>query len=187
MALKEQQKKMIVGLFVAGIMIMSTFAFVLNYAVEGPSKIQYGDYEFRQTKQGYTTEIDGKKHTFFALPSDVDTLPISEQAEQLLNADMFTVIYDPNTNHSTAMAEVQFMLEQNLPGIDRALTNNTGTALPQKSCEDGMDVKPVILLQHAEESKITTEGNCIKAEFMDEYDLLREEELIRYYILGVLP
>ena len=186
MALKDNQKKMLMGGAVAFIMIMSTFAIVLNYATEPPSTIQYLDYKFKQTRQGYVTEIDGEEQSFFALPSDVDMIPISETAKSLLTADKYIVAYDPQSEYAEQMAEAQFMLEQNLKGIERALTNSTGTAVPQKNCEDGTSQKPVIIFQQANETRIESDGACIQAQYVDDYDLFREEELLRYKILGVI-
>lgn len=188
--LSEQQKKMLVGGFIAFIMVFSIFGFVANYAfMEASNTYEYLDYTFKATQTGdYTTTIDDTEYSFFILPSEVDSYEIGEGAKSLLEAESFAVTYNPASEYPELLAEAQYIMEQELPGtkIQRGLTDNNGTALPQITCEDGTSEKPVIYFMQANETQIAHDGACVQVHFLDQYDLLRQEELIRYIILGVI-
>jgi len=186
--LSEQQKKMLVGGFIAFIMVFSIFGFVLNYSVTNTANTyEYLDHTFKATQDGYTTTIDDIEYTFYLLPSDVDSYAISEAAKSLLGANAYAVTYDPKAEYPELLAEAQYIFEQGLNvKITRGLTDNNGTALPNITCADGTSDMPVIYFTQANETQITHDGACIKAQFLDQYDLLRQEELLRYLILGVI-
>jgi len=189
MAWSEQKKRAVVGGFIAFIMIFSIFGIVMNYTVTGGNeKYQYGDYEFKIKDGAYVTEINGKEHAFIALPTDVDFYNISSEVKAMLKKPVLTVTYAPASTLAEAMAEAQFLLEQLHPEIiiQRALTDNNGTSLPQASCADATDANPVIEFRESDQTLIEAKNNCIIVHAVDESDTLRQEELLRYIILGVI-
>lgn len=182
--LSEKQRKAIVGGFIVFIMIFSVFGFVMNYAFSPSEEHQYGNYTFKQTNQGFVTKINGRDYVFFLLPQDVTDYPV-EGDLSIFDNEVISVTYDPKSNYAERMAEAQYLLEQGTDRIiERGLTDATGTMLKNVTCENTQN--PVILMEEANETLTIIEGNCIKIKFVDEYDLIGQEERIRYEILGIL-
>lgn len=184
-------RKKIAGIVIAGIMILSILGVVLdrNAPSSQAKQAPYGDYKFKPTQQGYTTKINGRDYIFFNFPGDIEYYLVSDEVTQLISAPVYTVTYDPNSNISQNLAEAQYYMELQLAdvkSIDRALTNSTDTALPQKTCADATTAQPVILLQQGKESTITAKNSCIIVQAMDPYDLYRQTERIIYTALGVM-
>jgi hypothetical protein len=191
MAWSEKQKKAVVGGFIVFIMVFSIFGIVMNYTMNDTQQrdYEYYNFTFKTTNEGLSTEIDGKEYTFLILPTDVDFYEVPDQAKQLLKQPMFTVTYDPASYLAEAMAEAQFILEQQLMPekvIQRALTNNSGTQMLQANCANATKGEPVIEFRESEETLIEVKDNCLILNAVDQYDIIRQEELIRYVILGVI-
>ncbi len=183
-------KKMWIGLFIAFIMVFSIFGFIIDFAIQPTTqKMEYGEYTFTSTKQGYRTKVNGNEMLFLFFPGDLEYYTLTDETKQLLQAPVYTVTYDPNSTIAPNLAEAQYYLEQqlqNIKYIERALTNNTDTTLPQKTCTDATTAQPVIELLEANVTTIVTEGTCIKVKSSDPYDLYRQTERIIYHILGVM-
>ena len=182
-------KKVVIGLIIAFIMVSSIFGFVADYASRSVSKIKYGDFKFKIVNQQYITKINGKEHTFVFFPRDLEYMTISEDVKKLLAAPVLTVTYDPKSSLAEKEAEAQYYFETQLDGekvIERALTNNEGTELPQKSCADATPSQPVIELRKGDAFGIKAEGNCIMVMSADALELYQETERIIYMVLGVM-
>jgi len=191
MAWSEKQKRGVVGGFIVFIMIFSVFGIVMNYTMNDSSKqeYEYGDFTFKVTNEGLVTAIDGKEQVFLILPSDVDFYDVPKEAKELLKQPMFTVTYDPKSYLAEAMAEAQFVLEQQLTPekvIQRALINNSGTTIMQASCANATKGEPVIEFKESDETLIEVKDNCLILNAIDQSDIIRQEELIRYIITGVI-
>jgi len=183
-------KKKIAGLVIAAIMVLSILGVVVDFGTQPKAqKMPYGDYKFTPTQQGYTTKIDGKEFIFFYFPGDIEYYAVPESVKQLLQAPVYTITYDPNSNITQNLAEAQYYLEFQLADIkiiERGLTNNANTTLPQKTCADATAAQPVILLRQGDESTITAQDSCIILQALDKYDIYREAERIVYQLLGVM-
>ncbi len=181
-------KKMWMGIFIAFIMVFSIFGFVVDFAIQPSQKLKYGDYKFRVVDQRYITKIDGKEHVFVFFPLDLEYILLTDDVKHLLTAQALTVTYDPQSNLSQNFGEAQYYLELQLQNkaIERAVTNNQGLDLPQKSCADATGHQPVIELRAGEISRISVEGNCIVLTSLDAYDAYQQVERIIYTTLGVM-
>ena len=177
-----------IGLFIAFIMVFSIFGFIIDFAIQPTTqKMEYGDYTFTQTQQGYRAKVNGNEMLFLFFPGDLEYYTITDDTKQLLKAPVYTATYDPNSTIAPNLAEAQYYLEQQLQDIkyiERALTNST--TLPQKTCADATTAQPVIELLQANVTTIITENNCIKVKAIDPYDLYRQTERIIYEILGII-
>ena len=184
-------KKMVIGLIIAFIMISSIFGFVVDFAISpGAQKLKYNDFKFRVVNQQYFTKINGQEHAFIFFPGDLEYLQISPEVKTLLDKPVLTITYDPNSKIADNLGEAQYYFEAQLSdakAIERAVTNNEGIDLPQKSCADATDIGPVIELAQSNQSGIFAENNCIKILALDPFDLYQQTERVIYSILGVMP
>ena len=181
-------KKVWIGLFFAFIMIFSIFGIVIDSFVP-TRKLQYNDYEFKVKDQQVFTKINGIEHGFLYYPGDLEYIEMPEEAKLILEMPVITVTYDPQSYAAQNLAEAQYYFEvqlENIKVVERALTNNTGTTLPQKTCTDATAAQPVIELTMGNESSITIKNNCVKLEAADAYDIYRLTERFIYMLLGVM-
>ena len=176
------------GLFIAFIMVFSIFGFVVDFALQPSQKLKYGDYKFRVVDQRYITKIDGQEHVFAFFPLDLEYIQLTDDVKRLLAAPVLTITYNPESNLSQNFGEAQYYFELQLQNkaVERAVTNNQGLDLPQKSCADATEQQPVIELQTGVASKISAEGNCIVITSLDAYDVYQQVERIIYITLGVM-
>lgn len=183
-------KKMLMGLFIAFIMVFSIFGFVIDFAVRpSVSKAEYGDFKFKIVGEQYITKINGKEHVFVFFPGDLEFIQVSDEVRKLLESPVLAVTYNPNSSIAQNLGEAQYYFElqlQDVKAIERALTNNEGTQLSQKSCGDASEAEPVILLQKADESGIVAKDSCIILSAVDPFDLYQQTERIIYTVLGVM-
>jgi hypothetical protein len=183
--------KKLIGLGIIGIMILSTLALVVvDYASNsGGGALKYNGYKFTLADQQYRAKINGVQRSFIFFPGDIEYVQIPDDVKALLAKPVLTVTYDPNSTLSANMGEAQYYFEVQLADskiIERAVTNNEGIELPQKSCADATEAQPVIELVESNQSIIKAEGNCIKVQALDAFDLYQETERIVYTILGVM-
>jgi hypothetical protein len=183
-------KKVVMGLFIAFIMIFSIFGFVVDFAAR-PSvqKVKYGDYKFRIVNQQYITEINGQERVFAVFPGDIEYISMPDDVRQLLSKPVLTVSYDPKSGIAENLGEAQYYFElqlQDVKVIERALTDNEGTELPQRTCADATESQPVIEMSQGDDSSIKAEGYCIKMVARDAFDLYQQTERIIYLLLGVM-
>lgn len=184
------ERKTIIGLIVVFLMVSSIFGFVVDFAVK-PSvqKLEYGDFKFRLVNQQYLASIGGEERTFVFFPGDLEFIQVSDDAKALLGKPVLTIAYDSNSDIAENFGEAQYYFEVQLNGektIERALTNNDGGSLPQRSCADATSEQPVIELNKGDTSEIRAEGNCVIVTSLDSYDLYQQTERLIYVMLGVM-
>ncbi len=186
---KRINQKAVIGIFIAAIMVLSIFGMMLDYAIKPDQKIKYKEYTFKQKQGKWTAEIKDKEYKFYFTPQDLEHLNITQQAKQLLKTkDVYTITYDPDNRDVETIAQAIYELEQQItkPIIETALTNNTGTALLQKTCKDATPQQPVIYYKEGDEQKIETQKNCIIINSIDSRDIIMQTDLIKYLMLGVM-
>ncbi|VVB81075.1 Uncharacterised protein [uncultured archaeon] len=181
-------KKVWIGMFFAFIMIFSVFGIVMD-SFRPATNLEYKDYKFKVSQNQFFTTIDGAEHGFLFFPADLEYITIPEDAKVILDVPVITVTYDPQSTMAQSLAEAQYYFEaqlQNKKVVERALTNNTDTTLPQKTCADATPAQPVIELALANESSITITKNCITLGAVDDTDIYKETERFIYFLLGVM-
>ena len=177
---------MLVGLFIAFIMVFSIFGFVIDYAVQ-PGSAKYGAFKFKVVNERYVTKINGNEYRFLFFPRDLEYINVSDDVKQLFSKHTLIVTYDSNSELAENFGEAQYYFETQLNGvkvIERALTGE-GT-LPKKSCADATAEQPVIELRKGEESSISAENNCIIVSVLDAYSIYQQTERLVYSGLGVM-
>lgn len=186
--MSEQHKKMLVGGIIAFLMIASVLAVTLDQVSSGKG-LTYNGVKFTLGTNQFFAKINGKDYSFLVYPADLEYLQVSDKIKELLTAQVITVTYDPQSPSAEGLATAQYYMEEQLKDIrviDRAVLNNTGLALAQKSCAEATSSQPVIELSITNNSSITADGNCVKLSAFDMPDLLRMTERINYQILGVM-
>jgi hypothetical protein len=180
-------KKVWIGMFIAFIMIFSVFGIVID-SIRPASKIKYNEHTFVAKENQFFTTINGAEHGFLFFPADLEYITIPEEAKPILEMPVITVTYDPQSSIAQNLAEAQYYFEVQLQNkvVERALTNNTDTTLPQKTCADATPAQPIIELQLANESSITITNNCIVLGAVDAPDVYKETERFIYFLLGVM-
>ena len=182
------EKKVWIGLFIAFVMIFSAFGMVLD-SIRPSQKLEYNDFNFKYKDNQFFTRINGVEHGFLYFPGDLEYINVSESMKSLLSAPVVTVTYDPQSVIAEDLGTAQYYFEVQLQGVkvvERALTNNTGTALPQKSCVDATYASPVVELRLSDESSVVLDNKCLILNAVDARDLFHETERIVYSVLGVM-
>jgi len=182
--------KKIIGLGIIGVMIFSTLGLVIvDYASNsGGGTLKYNGYKFTLAEQQYRAKVNGQQKTFLFFPRDLEYIQIPDNVKSLLEKPVLTITYDSNSTLAENLGEAQYYVEVqigNAKSIERAVTNADGN-LPQKSCTDATDAQPVIELSQSNQSGITADGNCIKIQAVDAFDLYQQTERVVYTILGVM-
>lgn len=188
--MREETKKRIVAGFFAFLMVASVIGFAASFVGTSQSaKAKYNGYTFYPKQGFWEAKIDGEKRQFLFFPKDLESITLDEGVRQTLQAPGFTVTYNPNSTMASALAEAQYYIETQASNkiITRALTNSTGTKLPEARCTDGTPNRPVIELRESNTSAIRKENNCIIIESQDDYDLAQSVERITYHLLKIIP
>ena len=170
-------------------MILSIFGMMMDYALSPNKKITYGEYKFKVKQNTWVTEINDKEYNFYYAPQELQNLSITEQAKEILKTrDVYTITYDPDNRDVETIGKSLYELEQQItkPILEIALTNNTGTTLPQKTCKNATPQQPVIYYKENDEEKIETEGNCVIISSIDSRDIIMQKDMIKYIMLGVM-
>jgi len=183
-------KKVVMSVFIAAIMILSTIGFVANYQTS--ESLKYNGHKFYKTQKGLMTRMDGKALYFNYFPKSLEDINVTEGISSILNnKESVSFTYNPNATHADAIAEMYFYLEQAFTGMKNAyvlqgLTNSTGYTLPEINCKDATEFVPVLIFEQSNETRITTENNCVKAYFATRTDVSRLGDRIVYSITGIM-
>ena len=185
------QQKHVFGIFVAAIMVFSTFAFVLDFATSNDTSLTYNNYEFIQTQQGYQTEINDKPILFSHHPLQTTYLNMSPAARELLaNKTIIGITYNPVDPFASPLAENQYYFEQTLLILDativRGITHQPTLALPQLTCLNATPQFPVIELRVTNTTTIYAQGSCIIAEAIYPRELPAITTRLIYTIVGIM-
>jgi len=184
-------KKTIMGLFIAAIMILSVMGFALTFS-EPVERLEYNDYKFVRTSQGLRTTINDIHVYFVYFARDVADIPFDEGAKVALDgARVIWFAYDPNDIEASAIADALYRMEDVLGTasdqyVQRALLDNTGYALPQVSCINATAAVPVLILQSGNETKIEHKNGCITATADRAQAVYQVSDRILYQALGVM-
>jgi len=182
-------RKQTFSILVLVLFIASAFGVAFDYLSPGSRGLKYNGHTFHQADQQYAVTVSDKELRFYYYPADLEYLTLDPQVTTLLDPPIYIITYDPQNEEAEAFAQLQFEFEQylqNTKAISRALTNNTGTDLPQKTCADALPTQPVILLQQSNQSSITAQNNCIIINSTNPADLLSQGERIIYKLLGIM-
>lgn len=183
-------KKTVMSVFIAVIMIVSVIGFSLTFATPA-QKLTYNDFTFLQTAQGWQTKINTMRVIFSNYPAQLEYIPFDEGAKTALDARALWFSYDPNDLNAPAIADIFFYMEEVLATVSdiyvqRGLVNNTEYVLPEATCMNATVTVPVLLFRSGNETAITHEQGCIIATAESDQELYRLGDRLLYQALGVM-
>ncbi|RJQ20319.1 hypothetical protein C4580_03965 [Candidatus Woesearchaeota archaeon] len=184
------QSKTFLGLFIAFLMVASIFGVTIDYFAQDTQSANYNGHKITFRQGLYHLALPDKTYTLNFHPQDLEYIELTPEIRTLLDGPILTVTYDPSSGFAEAGANAQYYLESQLEGkkaIVRAVTNNTGTTLPQKTCADATPSEPILFLTSSDASGFTLENNCITVTAIDPSDLFSQTERVIYHLLGVIP
>ena len=179
-------KKMFAGGVIAFLMIVSVFAFSLDFIDNSNAKLDYNGFTFRPTPEGFVSSMNGIERVFLFFPGDLEFIEINSS---ILEKESIIVSYDPDSDLREALATAQYYIEEQLKdvkAVGRALTKESDTGLSKRDCSDASGESSVIVLLSGDNSSISSSDNCITVKVIDAYDALQYSERIVYSALGVM-
>lgn len=188
---RERRKKLIIGVFIAGIMILSTFGFVLNYATESGHTEKVKGIKFQENGRQVVAVIQGKTLGFSYFPSQVEHIPVDAQVVRTLTTTpTFYITSDPGDPFAKDIDNVAFFMSTVLPEVKDVyptpgFTNATGFERPEVGCANATADVPVLYLHYGKTTGINMTGACIDASAASSYDIYRLNDKLMYLMLGV--
>ena len=190
---KNNKKVWLIGIFMAVIMVTSIIGFMMG---ENQDQTRtYKGIKFYATNTGWQAKINGKTTEFLTLPEEVESINLSKDIINQLNAtEMLQITFDPNTEYAQEKALAQYQLQKTL---NEALNIYTITGLTQKpenttysgsiiTCQNATQYIPAIMLQYGEETQITEINNCIILQAQSNYDMYALKDRLVYGLLGLI-
>ncbi len=184
-------KKTLMSIFIAFIMIVSVIGFSLTFA-EPPEQLEYNGYKFVRTNQGLRTEIKDTNIFFYYFPRDIENIKVNEGAKTALQeARVIWTTYDPADLNAKEISDALYYIEDALNTVSdtyvqRGLLNSTGYVLPEITCKNATTTVPVITIMTSNETKISHENGCVTATAETAQDIYRIGDRILYQLLGVM-
>jgi hypothetical protein len=188
----DERKKLIMGLVLVFFMISSVFGVLFfGFNTGGGEARDYGEYTFKPNQNQWQVKIDGEKKLFYYHPLDIQHIEVPDDVESsLLNAKMMYFTSDVNSEAKGAIASSIFILSQTLNGRSifpvTAFTTENSFNVPIITCENSTSSIPVVLMQPANSTTISREGNCIIIEGSDVYSFEQITERLLYMYYGVI-
>ncbi|MBI2129480.1 hypothetical protein HYU07_04525 [Candidatus Woesearchaeota archaeon] len=184
-------KQVLVTLFLAFIMVFSTFAVIFD-RYTNVVKLKYNGYSFSQNGNLFATKINGKNVYFDNFPKNVEDINLSNDAvNKVLNTKMLYITYDISQDTRKIMGKAQYDLQnalwQNLKIYAAAsLMNESEYKLPVVSCRNATATVPVIELSYSNETGVDLEGNCISIHSTNEEGLIRLKDRVLFGLFGII-
>lgn len=184
---RKTNPKLLVGFFVAFLMVTSIFGFIMG---ESGSDYSYGDFKFVRSDFGYSTKIDGQDILFFNLPEAVEQVEVSQEVvDKLKDSFVFTVTYDPDSDMAETLAAVQFNFQQSFQDkfVQIGLTDNTDyPSIMQADCTNATSKVPVVLFKTSNTTSIELNDDCIVVNSDTAVGFQRLHDRLLYGVLGIL-
>lgn len=190
---KIKQPKVLVSLFLAGIMIFSILGFMMSYQMEDrTTESEYNGYKFTQFYDGMQVEINEQKFKLNYFPEQLERYNLSEETKVTLqNAPVFSITYDSKSEYKEYFAEQQFNLDGKLLKLDKyvipgVIDNTDYEHIPQITCSNATAALPVILFQEDITTNITFNNNCIIINIGNVNEAYQVGDLLFYQIAGIM-
>jgi len=194
---RQRRNKIILSVFIALIMILSTFGFVLDYAGDGGAQqsenaqSDYGPLTFKLNGQAVVTKVNGQTLQFGFFPSQLNDINVSAGVREALHQPAFYITSDPSDPYAPAIDELALRYSEMIPVLTQgypllAFTNATGYSRPSISCANASATSPVLYFKYGNDTAIRYEGDCIIAEARTPTDVLALADRLIYIMMGVV-
>lgn len=179
---RETRKKLIIGIILVGVMILSTagFAFLNNPSTDSTLITEnYNGYEFFLNNNGlWQTQIQGQPFQFQFSPNETSTVDLQGIDFSFYSGKPLYFI----SENPEASDEIVSNIGRFLPRAQNACLQgqNCTEDLPEKNCT----LDNIIIIKESNESSLIREDNCIFIQ--GPYaDLVKWSDAFLYKILGV--
>jgi hypothetical protein len=185
--------KVLVSLFLAGIMVFSILGFMMSYQMEDNTiEREYNGHKFTQLYDGIQTEINDQKISLNYFPEQLESINISSAVKVVLaSSEVIAITYDGDSEYKEFFAEQQFELNNKLEKIDKyvmpGIIDNTDVEqITQLDCSNATSSVPVILFQEGLSTNITFNNNCVIVNIGNINDAYRVGDLLFYHMAGIM-
>lgn len=157
------EKKVIMPIFLASIMILSVLGFAFTSG-DGQGSVKFNGYKFSKTNQGWLTYRDNQQ---ILIASDPRTLDLSNTPKITLNdlnsANKIYLTTNPEENLQQYLAYFSFNILPKLKNkIPACIKDVEGCEeLPLKTCEDATISNKIIQIEFSETQETTYQNNCL--------------------------
>ncbi|HLP79838.1 MAG TPA: hypothetical protein VK158_04345 [Acidobacteriota bacterium] len=206
---EKSRKRMtlLFSLLMVFILVGSSLAYVVLYyggGLSGANSIEEYGYSFSQISADgmnyWQTKIDDQKHNFIALPSQVETVTLTDSAkfsiDRLAAAPFIAVSFMPSVEYKPFMDYALFQLyadgqEQTNKAFYFGVKEPSADypTLNQFSCDNqsalNVSGAPTIELFISNETRVDANGHCVQITGFSGADLLYALERFRYEYYGV--
>ncbi|MEA3514700.1 MAG: hypothetical protein U9R34_04445 [Nanoarchaeota archaeon] len=192
--MRRREKSNRYGKFIAILVGLVMIGSIAGYVVldsGSKTELEYNGYEFRQDKNGFSTEIEEKVIAFNFHPTEVEHISFeSDEISMLREAEVIMITSDPENPLQSAVSFLEFELESKLLLFKRVVahgfTEENENNLQVITCDDAGEKSLVIYLTKGNSTSVNTQGNCIIIIAKNEYDLVKVKDALLYRILGVI-
>ena len=157
-------KKLILPLFLAGIMIFSVIGFALTYSQDDSSKVEYNGHKFQQIDQGWVTYVEDQPILISQNPQYLSSVDLPEVSLALLNsANKIYFTFNPTENLQNSLAYFDINVRPRIKSFVISCIEDSEPCanLPLKTCEDAELYEKIIQVNLANESSIAYKNNCL--------------------------
>lgn len=184
-------KKTIVSLFIAMLMILSVAGFLLSETDSGQTLFYKEKHKFIKLQQGYRTKIDGKDFIFNYYPSQLEDINAPQFLPVAFNGvKVVSITYEPRSQIKEIMAELQYFDEGFFNQFDifvqRGVTEKTEESLDVLDCTNATQEVPLIRFTEGNETKIEQKERCIILQAQTSNEMVRAHERFLYSYLKVM-
>ena len=195
---KDKSKKkmqMVMGLFIACVMIFSVFGIIVSYSDSSGKALKYNDIVFNSIQGGFRAKINGDVMTFSSFPGDLENIELpSGLSSRLVSTKMFYLTYDPDIVLAADIAAVQYLMQEeyfnylgSYPVI--SLTKESEYDVPVINCINATFEVPVIIFLESEETSFDSDidnPECIIFKSNSFSGFLALKDRLLFSALGVM-
>jgi len=188
---RDEKKKKVIVLFLAGIMIISVFSIIFIGVGPSQGSVTENSAKFIKKGEAWSTQIDKREALFTYLPSDVEHITLSSRIlNTLKNTIEIDTTYDPNSTYNQSYALAQYQMGITLQNFNifvrSGITGNISDRISIITCNDSTPIVPVIYFKDSNETRISLVGNCIIAEIAQGREAIMVKDRILYGKFGII-
>jgi hypothetical protein len=151
---KERRNKTIIGVILAGLMLLSTAGYAF-YNREGGEKIRYNNVVFERGEDGLWHFFIDKEYSTIYNPKELEN--ISVNTELNLNDYKNKPLYFSYDSKVKSINEILRNLGRFISRTQKVCTEECSENLPVKNCSE----ERIIIIRDGGENVITKEENCV--------------------------
>jgi len=174
-ARKEKRNKIIVGLLLVGLMVLSTVGYTF-YQTGQKKGVKYKGVKFVLMEDGLWHFNLGKEFATTYTPKETENIftTLSLSLQDYANKPL----YFSHDSEQEGIEEVVRNIGQFVSRIQRVCLDECEEDLPVKTCSDN-----IIIIRYVNETLIKQEGNCVYVLAKD--DIIKASDAFIFRLLGI--